>query len=117
MPPAVGSASSCAARGRSRKGDDRMKTTGGRRAGLVLAALGATLAVPALAEAAPPKWAVVSSAGALVRGSGAVSATSLGAGTYQVVFNSNMTGCSYIATAGDPGAGAVGAPVTVSVAQ
>ena len=94
-----------------------MKTTGRRRAGLVLAALGATLAVPALAEAAAPKWAVVNAAGALVRGSGAVSATNLGTGTYQVIFNSNMTGCSYIATAGDPGAGAVSGPISVSVAS
>ena len=94
-----------------------MKTTGRRRAGLVLAALGATLAVPALAQAAAPKWAVVNAAGGLVRGSGAVSSVNLGTGTYQVIFNSNMTGCSYIATAGDPGAGAVAGPITVSVAS
>src|SRR5690349_17434361 len=77
--------------------EDDMKARGNRRAGLVLAALGAMLAVPALAQAAAPKWAVVSSAGALVRGSGATAATALSTGTYQVTFNSNMAGCAYIA--------------------
>jgi hypothetical protein len=62
------------------------------------------------------KWAVVNSAGALVRGVGAVSASSLGTGTYQVTFNSDMSGCAYIATAGDTGAGAVSGPITATVA-
>jgi len=93
-----------------------MKTTGRRRAGLVLAALGAMLAVPALAQAAGPKWAVVNSAGALVRGNGATAATPLSTGTYQVTFNANIAGCAYVATAGDPAAGAVSGPIEVTVA-
>src|SRR3954468_1546801 len=94
-----------------------MKTTGRRRAGLVLGGLAAMLAVPALSQAAAPKWAVVNAAGGLVRGNGAVSSLSLGVGTYQVVFNANVTGCGFIATAGDPAAGAVSGPISVSVAQ
>jgi hypothetical protein len=96
--------------------EDDMKARGRRRTGVVLAALGAMLAVPALAQAAAAKWAVVNSAGALVRGSGATAATALSTGTYQVTFNSNMSGCAYIATAGDPGAGAVSGPIEVTVA-
>lgn len=63
------------------------------------------------------QWAVVSSAGVLVRNSGAVSATHLATGTYQVTFGSNKTGCAYIATSGDTGAGAVSGPIIPTVAS
>jgi hypothetical protein len=62
------------------------------------------------------KWAVVNSAGALVRGNGATASTSLSTGTYQVTFNSNQAACAYVATAGDPGAGAVAGPIIDTVA-
>jgi hypothetical protein len=67
-------------------------------------------------QAAAPDWAVVSSAGALVRSVGATAAASLGTGTYQVTFASNKAGCAYIATSGDPGAGAVAGPIIPTVA-
>src|SRR5690349_18445556 len=88
-----------------------------RRAAISTCALGALLIVPSMAQAASAKWAVFNSAGSLVRGVGATGVIHLGTGTYEVDFNSNMTGCEYSATAGDPGAGAVSAPVGVSVAS
>jgi hypothetical protein len=47
-------------------------------------------------------WAVVNSAGTLVRGSGATAATLLAATTsfYEVTFNRNVSACSYEATVG-----------------
>lgn len=63
------------------------------------------------------KWAVVNSAGALVRGKGATSSTLLSTGTYQVAFNSNQTSCAYISTPGDTGAGAVAGPIIDTVAS
>jgi hypothetical protein len=76
------------------------------------------LAVPGLANAAPTgqKFAVVNSAGTLVRGNGASGAIHLSTGTYQVNFVSNQAGCGYIATPGDPGAGAVLEPAIATVA-
>jgi hypothetical protein len=50
-------------------------------------------------------WAVVSSGGALVRGSGAVSASQPGGATgqYQVIFPQDVTNCTYAATLGTTG--------------
>src|SRR5262245_877022 len=62
------------------------------------------------------KWAVVNSAGALVRGKGATASVSLGTGTYETTFSSAMTNCAYISTPGDPGAGAVAGPIVNTVA-
>jgi hypothetical protein len=87
-----------------------------RRAVLVTCAVAAMLVVPSMAQAAE-KWAVFNSAGTLVRGSGATGVIHISPGTYEVDFNSNMTGCAYTATSGDTGAGAVGPPVSVSVAS
>jgi hypothetical protein len=63
------------------------------------------------------KWAVVNSAGALVRGKGAISSSNLSTGTYQVAFNSNQTNCAYISTPVDTGAGAVAGPIINTVAS
>ena len=87
-----------------------------RRAAMVTCAVAAMLIVPNMAQAAE-KWAVFNSAGSLVRGSGATGVLHLGTGTYEVQFNSSMTGCAYTATAGDTGAGAVAGPISVSVAS
>ncbi len=73
-------------------------------------------AIPATAQAAS-KWAVVNSAGTLVRSNGATAAASLGTGTYQVTFKTSMLGCAFIATPGDTGAGAVAGPIVASVAE
>lgn len=51
---------------------------------------------------AGPLAAVVSGAGALNRGN-AVSASRLAAGTYEVLFNRNVSNCIFIATIGGPG--------------
>jgi hypothetical protein len=87
-----------------------------RRAVLVTCAVGAMLIVPSMAQAAE-KWAVFNSAGTLVRGSGATGVVHLALGSYEVQFNSNMTGCAYTATSGDTAAGAVAGPISVSVAS
>ena len=50
-------------------------------------------------------WAVVNADGTLARGSGAVSSTSLGFGTYEVLFNRDVTGCAYVASAGTASSG------------
>jgi hypothetical protein len=63
------------------------------------------------------KWAVVNSAGALIRGKGATSSSNLSTGTYQVDFSSNQTNCAYISTPGDTGAGAVAGPIIDTVAS
>jgi hypothetical protein len=62
---------------------------------------------------AKDQWAVVGSDGALTRKYGAVSATKLGTGDYEVAFGGNVTACAYNATLGstdttDPPAGEVG---------
>lgn len=44
--------------------------------------------------------AIVDSDGTLVRGKGATSATSFGAGSYEVVFVTDVTGCAFVATIG-----------------
>jgi hypothetical protein len=75
-----------------------------------LLALALALGVPALkavAQAPAPDFvnsqvlfAVVNSNGTLARGNGAVSSTGFGGGAYEVVFNRNVTACSYKATLG-----------------
>jgi hypothetical protein len=49
---------------------------------------------------AAERWAVVTAAGALARGSGALSSTKAAAGSYTVVFNARISGCTYQATIG-----------------
>ena len=61
-------------------------------------------------------WAVVNADGSLARDRGAKSAASLGVdGQYEVVFNRNVSACSYIATLGDAAA-STGAEGVVTVA-
>jgi TRAP-type uncharacterized transport system substrate-binding protein len=48
-------------------------------------------------------WAVVDNNGTLIRSKGATSAQKIGTGMYQVVFNSDVTACSYQATTGSAG--------------
>ena len=48
-------------------------------------------------------WAVVESDGTLVRGHGVVSAASIGASQYEVIFNRNVRECAYVATIGSSG--------------
>ena len=50
-------------------------------------------------------WAVVSSAGRIARGTGAVRAKRISTGVYQVTFNQDVTSCAYKATIGQAGAG------------
>ena len=66
--------------------------------------------------AATSLWAVVDQNGTLIRNKGVASAQKIGGvgtGDYQVVFNQDVTGCSYQATIGPPG----NAPVTVGQAD
>jgi hypothetical protein len=51
------------------------------------------------------RHAVVSEAGALVRGRGTTSAARSGEGQYLVVFDADVRNCTYFATLGDPAAG------------
>jgi hypothetical protein len=48
-------------------------------------------------------WAVVDNAGTLIRGNGATSAASFGSGSFEVIFNKNVTGCAFIGSIGLPG--------------
>lgn len=48
-------------------------------------------------------WAVVDTDGTLVRKQNAKSATKLGTGSYEVVFNSTLNHCSFLATPSTPG--------------
>ncbi|MBW3593117.1 MAG: hypothetical protein KY396_05440 [Actinobacteria bacterium] len=50
-------------------------------------------------------WAVVNADGTTARANGAVSSGRFTAGQYRVVFNRNVTGCTYSATIGNPGDG------------
>jgi hypothetical protein len=52
------------------------------------------------------RHAVISAAGAVVRGRGATSASKTGEGQYQVVFDTDVRNCTYFATLGDTAAGA-----------
>ncbi|SCL14377.1 hypothetical protein GA0070616_0423 [Micromonospora nigra] len=62
------------------------------------------LLVPATFTGMPPTaqlfWAVVESNGVLARGFGAVSATRLGVGQYQVVFSHDLTRSAYVGSLG-----------------
>ena len=42
--------------------------------------------------------------GTLARSQGTTSSTHLGTGTYEIVFNQDVTQCTYVATLGNPGA-------------
>lgn len=54
-------------------------------------------------------WAVVNLDGSLARSSGAVSSAQLGAdGSYEVIFNRDVTGCAYTATGADDDALSMG---------
>ncbi|GAA2367755.1 hypothetical protein Cme02nite_28410 [Catellatospora methionotrophica] len=48
------------------------------------------------------RWAVVDAAGATVRSAGASGTRRLGAGRYEVTFGSDVKGCAYTASVGDP---------------
>jgi hypothetical protein len=63
------------------------------------------------------KFAVVASDGTWVRGSGSLSSSRLGTGTYQVNFSSNLLACAYVATVGQTGAGSIGSASIAVVAQ
>jgi hypothetical protein len=65
------------------------------------------LLLPAFASATSTKSAVVSDSGALVRGNGATGAIHLAHGAYEVDFDSDVSGCAYVASPGDTGAGFV----------
>lgn len=105
----------------------RYRTTLFRRtrsalAGLLTTALlafGVTVATatPAAANTDAMYWAVVDSAGNLVRSSGAVGITKFGTGRYDVHFDVNMDLCSYTATVGDPGTSIVYTPGLVFTAS
>jgi hypothetical protein len=63
-----------------------------------------------------PMWAVVTSAGTLVRGFRAVAASRPLLGQYNVVFDRNVANCGYVATIGAPGTGNEN-PGSISVAS
>jgi hypothetical protein len=66
--------------------------------------------------AATALWAVVDgSTGARVRQSGTVSSARLGVGTYEVVFNRNVSTCAFSAVIGNPGAGFSQGDIAVAV--
>ena len=54
-------------------------------------------------DSATGMWAVVDNNGTLIRNKGVTSAQKIGTGMYQVVFNSDVTACSYQATTGSAG--------------
>jgi len=54
-------------------------------------------------DSATGMWAVVDNNGTLIRNKGVTSSQKLATGMYQVVFNSDVTGCSYQATVGSAG--------------
>ena len=51
------------------------------------------------------KWAVISEAGAFVRGSAGTTASFVNAGSYEVAFDINVTNCSWQVTVGQTGTG------------
>ncbi len=59
-------------------------------------------------------WASVDQNGTLVRSKGVASAQKNGTGSYQVVFNQDVTGCVYQATVGGPTTGVSSAQITTS---
>jgi hypothetical protein len=96
-----------------------MRRPAGRVAMVLCCAFVGTVWTPAVARAAAPdsKFAVVDANGVLVRGQGAKSATRVAPGIYQVVFNTNVTGCAYTASYGDAGSGSPIGPIEVTVAS
>ena len=65
---------------------------------LLIAAVGAPITAPTIAQAAAPlKWAV-SNGTALSRGSLTTGFTHFGPGRYEVTFNSSVAGCAYVAS-------------------
>ena len=58
-------------------------------------------------------WASVDQNGTLVRNKGATSAQKNATGSFQVIFNQDVTGCSYQATAGGPTTGLSFADIAV----
>jgi hypothetical protein len=64
-------------------------------------------------------WAVVESDGTLVRGSGAVSSGHAGGGAgsgfYEVIFNTNVRACAYVATIGNTGSAGNPVPGEIGV--
>jgi hypothetical protein len=54
-------------------------------------------------DSATGLWAVVDNNGTLIRSKGVTSAQKIGTGMYQVVFNSDVTGCGYVASTGSAG--------------
>jgi hypothetical protein len=63
-------------------------------------------------DAAKNRFAVVNSNGTLARGRGVVSTARLTTGFYQVIFDTNITGCAYIGTVVLPGLVNVGGFLT-----
>jgi len=57
---------------------------------------------------APELFAVVNTDGTLSRGSGVTSASKISTGSYQVIFDRDITQCAFTATRGQPGTGTVG---------
>ncbi|MCR6487953.1 hypothetical protein M8542_34525 [Amycolatopsis sp. OK19-0408] len=92
-----------------------------RRLGVVVGGLAAAacVVVPA-AHAAPAassgQWVVTDYSGNFVRGGGVTGYAKLGTGRYEVTFNRNVAGCSYVATVADPGNGLVYNPGLVFTA-
>jgi hypothetical protein len=66
-------------------------------------AAGAAGAAGPKGDSATGMWAVVDQNGTLIRNKGVASALKIATGDYQVVFNQDVTGCSYQATVGGPG--------------
>jgi hypothetical protein len=75
--------------------------------------------IPATTAGLPPTaqtfFAVVNANGSLARGFQAVSSTSLGIGSYQVVFSHDITGSAFIATIGLAGSTGASAPGFITV--
>jgi hypothetical protein len=69
------------------------------------------------AAAVPKKvlWAVVNSDGTLARGKGALDASTLGGGSYEVLFDRNVRKCAYTATIGLSGAAGSEVPGEITV--
>jgi hypothetical protein len=63
-----------------------------------------------------PFRAVVKADGTISRGRGTTSSQRLVLGQYEVIFNQNVTGCSFIATIGTAGSGLSTAPLTITTA-
>lgn len=49
------------------------------------------------------RWAVMNASGSIARSSGTTSAGRLGTGVYEVIFNTDVTGCAFVASVGETG--------------